>query len=74
MITPEQLQVLKQKQRILWDTGFDKFIKHIRCQKQLCKDIKDEERQERKEAIEKSMNQISDIEITIQTLKELDER
>ena len=70
MLTPEQLQILKQKQRQLWDEGFPKFIKFIRCQNQLCKGIPDEEVAERKQAIDDVTKKIGDIETTIQTLKE----
>lgn len=72
-MTPEQLQILKQKQRQLWDEGFDKYIKLVRYKKLLCKNVSDDERVERQQSVDEFLNKISDIEITIQTLKETNE-
>jgi len=67
---PEQLQVLRTKQQKLWDEGFDKFIKFVRCKNELCKDVPDKEKAERQQAVDETTNEIGNLEIAIQVLRD----
>jgi len=67
---PEQLQTLKQKQRKLWDNGFNLFIQVSRCKSGLCKNVSDEESKQRTEAMNKIFQEIGNLEIAIQVLRD----
>ena len=70
MTYPEQCQILKQKQRKLYDEMFPVYIDLIRCQNQLCKDVPDKEVQERADKYNSYDIQIKQLEIAIQVLRE----
>ena len=67
---PEQLQILKTKQRKIYDEMFPVYIDLIRCQNQLCKDVPDKEVQERADKYNSYDIQIKQLEIAIQVLRD----
>ena len=67
---PEQCQVLKTKQRKLWDEGFDTFIQASRCKSELCKGVNAEKQQERTDKMNKVFQEIGNLEIAIQVLRD----
>ena len=72
MTYPEQLQILKTKQRKLYDemNNFDDYIKRIRCENKLCKDTDTEEYQKLVDKYNEKDIQIKQLEIAISILRE----
>ena len=70
MTYPEQCQILKQKQRKLYDEMFESYIDLIRCQNQLCKGVSEEEIQKRVDKYNEKDIQIKQLEIAIQINRE----